>query len=177
MRAGSSTNSKVGYRQRSKASLSSLSGFYSLPRGSVVADPVGTIQLPDGWRIERSGNEPGELWVPLEEMGHLGIDVKGLGEGRIGLCPTSEVCIAVPDGATRGGAVDLAALEGPLGLLIADDGCRGAIRSSPQGPQGAKAALISPGDAPDLELPDLDGRWRSIGDLPGRLAVFSWASW
>lgn len=134
-----------------------------------------TIHLPGGRSVPRNMGGDGATWVDLDALESAGIEVKELGEGKIGLCPSAERCIPVPDDARRGVAIDLGALAEALGLVIADDGRHAVVRRGPDTEQVDSELEV--GGQFDLRLPDLDGDEQPLAASHGRSAVFAWASW
>lgn len=136
-----------------------------------------TIHLPHHRSVPRPDGPPGGTWVDVRSLEDLGMEVKDLGGGRIGLCPTPERCVPVPEDTRRGDTVDLAALATELDLVVADDGHHAVIRHAPNGSATTDASHIEVGDHLELTLPDLDGHDRPVIPPHGRVAVFAWASW
>jgi peroxiredoxin len=94
-----------------------------------------------------------------------------------GLC-RGEVCVPLRDRvvADANGNIDLLAWAKALGYAIAKDDAHlvVAVASPPDVAHGAGAG----DDAPDLELPDVDGRMHRLSDAAGRKrVVVTWASW
>ena len=86
-----------------------------------------------------------------------------------GLC-RDDVCIPVP-AAARG---DLPALAEHLRMPLVSDADAGLWAVGP--PSGAHA--LSSATAPDLELPDIDGRPFALRSLRGKkVLLLAWASW
>lgn len=136
-----------------------------------------TLHLPDGRSVPRPGADEAGTWIDVRFLEGLGVEVKDLGNGTIGLCPSPERCIPVSEDARRGGTVDLTALAQALGVVIADDGHHAVIRHGPAGLQSAGRARLGVGDQLDLTLSDLNGHDRPIIPRHGRVALFAWASW
>lgn len=136
-----------------------------------------TLHLPDHHHIPRPSGQRSGTWIDLRHLEHLGFEVKDLGDGNIGLCPSPERCIPVPEEARHTGTVDLDALAEALDIVIADDGHHAVIRHAPASRQTAGRAHLQVGDQLDLTLPDLHGDDRPVIPRHGRAAVFAWASW
>lgn len=136
-----------------------------------------TFHLPDGRSVPRPGADEAGTWIDVRFLEGLGVEVKDLGNGAIGLCPSPERCIPVPEDARRAGTVDLAALAEALGVVVADDGHHAVIRHGPASLQSAGHARLGVGDQLDLTLSDLNGHDHQIIPRHGRGALFAWASW
>lgn len=132
------------------------------------------IHLPSGARHARPDDTPAGTWVGMATLEALGVTVRDLGGGRVGLCPETGGCVPVHEAARRGGVVDLGALAEALGLVVVDDGTHAVVRRADG---GAAGSALEVGDELDLTLPDLEGRPRDVVPRPGRGAVFAWASW
>jgi len=81
-----------------------------------------------------------------------------------------ERCVPLP----RASKVDARVLAGRLGMpLVRDE----ATRLWCLGPESGGRALAS-AEAPDFELPNLDGRPFRLGGLRGKkVLLYAWASW
>jgi hypothetical protein len=88
-----------------------------------------------------------------------------------------EVCVPLPPEArTAGGALDARVLADRLGMPLVADEARGLWALGPETAVTGRA--LSTATAPDLELPDLDGRAFRLSSLRGRKVVLlAWASW
>jgi hypothetical protein len=87
-----------------------------------------------------------------------------------------DVCVPLPAGAARPGAVDLAAFWRRLGHpVVADaDGTAWVLGTG----AAARADALASLDAPDVTLPDLAGTPHRLSDLRGRkIFLVSWAPW
>ena len=121
--------------------------------------------------------EGGRLWVPLDALeGATGWVAK-----PEGLCQ-GDVCVPVPR--ARGGEwldgarLDYAAFAAHLGHAVARDEGRGAWSFGPAAGRSAAAAGVGPVDAPELQLPDLDGEMHSLSEQRGKkVLLYCWASW
>lgn len=136
-----------------------------------------TLHLPDHRSIPRARDAEAGTWIDVRSLEGLGFEVKDLGDGNIGLCPSPEHCIPVPEDSHRDGTVDLAALAEALDIVIADDRHHAVIRRAPASRQTTGRAHLQVGDQLDLALPDLHGEHRPVIRRHGRAAVFAWASW
>jgi hypothetical protein len=136
-----------------------------------------TVHLPTHRSVPRTDGPAGGTWIDVGSLDDLGMDIKDLGDGRIGLCPTPERCIPVPEDARRGDTVDLSSLAEALDLVVADDGHHAVIRHAPTGSGTRDARHVEVGDHVEVTLPDLDGHDRPMIPPHGRAAVFAWASW
>lgn len=92
-----------------------------------------------------------------------------------GVC-RGDVCVPLTGAAAslaREDALDLAGFAELLGQPVVHDAAAGAWGIGH--PAGASAAT---GVAPDLELPDLDGRRHTLAEHRGRkVLLLAWASW
>ena len=87
-----------------------------------------------------------------------------------GLC-RGERCVPVP---TDGGRVDLRAFAERLGMPLVHDAASGLWAL---GPESGGRALAS-AKAPDLVLPDWEGRAFDLASLRGtKVLLVAWASW
>lgn len=136
-----------------------------------------TLHLPDRRSVPRASGERAGTWIALELLEPLGVEVKELGHGAIGLCPSPERCIPVPEDARGAGTVNLAALAEALDVVVADDGHHAVVRPAPAALQATGGMHLEVGDRLELTLPDLDGHDRPVIPRHGRGAVFAWASW
>ncbi len=91
-----------------------------------------------------------------------------------GLC-RDDVCVPMPE-ALRAGRVDVAAFWQHLGNpVLADDAQTTWVLGA--GAQARREALESL-QAPEFELPDLDGRPHRLSELRGKkVFLATWASW
>lgn len=93
-----------------------------------------------------------------------------------GLCK-GPVCVPDRNGAlSRGGAVDVAGFWRHVGNPVVHD----AARTSWVLGAGAteRASSLQSLEAPDFELPDIDGRMHRLSDYRGRKVMLAtWASW
>ena len=87
-----------------------------------------------------------------------------------GLCQGAR-CVPAP---LRDGKVDVAAFAERMGMAIVRDDEAGLWAI---GPESGGRALAS-AEAPDFELPDLDGRMFRLSSLRGqKVFLHAWASW
>jgi hypothetical protein len=112
------------------------------------------------------------LHVPLIELPGTGWELK-----PEGAC-LGDVCVPLPGGRERefsdGGMFNLTALAAHLDQPVVREGERWAIGES----AGARTSALQSLEAPDFELPDLEGRRHRLSDYRGRrVFLVSWASW
>ncbi|HWA67124.1 MAG TPA: TlpA disulfide reductase family protein [Mycobacteriales bacterium] len=109
---------------------------------------VAELAAASGWKLEPSGLCRGSACVPLRESGLV----------------------------ADGGRVDLRAWADALSYATARDDEHGVLAvASP--PDLARVAAVGD-EAPDLELPDVDGGLHRLSDAAGRKRVLlTWASW
>lgn len=137
-----------------------------------------TLHFPDGRSFPRPRNDPPRTWVDVRSLTDLGIEVTDLGGGDVGLCPSPERCIPVPESARHADMVDLAAVSEALDVVVADDGRHAVVRHAPAAGQAMGGTHLEVGDQLDLSLPALEGPERPVAPgHGGRGAVFAWASW
>ena len=92
--------------------------------------------------------------------------------GRLQGGGKGERCVPLPP--SGGDGVDARVLAERLGMPLVRDEAAGLWCL---GPEAGGRALASV-EAPDLELPDLDGRPFRLGDLRGKkVLLYAWASW
>lgn len=90
-----------------------------------------------------------------------------------GLCKDVR-CVPVPDGITDEGLLDVSVAAVRLGMPIVHDADAGIWAI---GPECGGRALTS-AEAPDLELPDVDGNPFKLSAMHGRKTLLvAWASW
>ena len=83
-----------------------------------------------------------------------------------------ERCVLLPPG--REDRTDASVLADRLGMPLVQDETTGLVCL---GPEAGGRALAS-AEAPDFELPDLDGRPFRLGSLRGKkVLLYAWASW
>jgi hypothetical protein len=86
-----------------------------------------------------------------------------------------DVCVPLPSAARPDGKLDATALAARLGMPLVHDDGSGLFAL---GPETAGGRALTTAVAPDLALPDLDGRVVRIADLrPLRVVLVAWASW
>jgi hypothetical protein len=106
---------------------------------------------------------------------HLPVETFEAGTGWAlkpeGAC-RGEVCVPLPEGVADG-RVDVAAVAERLGMpLVTDD----AVGLSALGPATLSGHALPSAAAPDLELPDLDGRAFRLDSLRGqKVLLVAWA--
>jgi hypothetical protein len=88
-----------------------------------------------------------------------------------------EVCIPLPDGVrTADGRLDARTVAARLGMPLVADDAHGLWALGPETATTGK--VLTTAAAPDLELPDRDGRPFRLSSLRGRRVVMvAWASW
>lgn len=86
-----------------------------------------------------------------------------------------ELCVPLPDGAHRDGTIDAHVLSERLGMPLVHEPEHGVVALGPACVAGRALATAA---APDLVLPDLDGRAVALSSLRGQKVVLTaWASW
>jgi hypothetical protein len=87
-----------------------------------------------------------------------------------------EVCVPLPDGAVRGGRLDVRIVAERLGMPL--------VRDEPEnlwalGPETAVTGrTLTTAVAPELELPDVEGHPFRLSSLRGqKVLLVAWASW
>ena len=84
-----------------------------------------------------------------------------------------EVCVPLPKGAMSDGSVDIAVVAEALGMPLVHDEQRGLWAL---GPETLSGQALSTVEAPELELPDLDGNLFRLSSLRGQKVVLvAWA--
>jgi hypothetical protein len=123
-------------------------------------------------------SEHDRLWVPLAELERA----TGWTARPEGLCK-GEVCVPAPADRASGWfdaqarRFDFAAFAGHLGHAVARDAEHGVWSFGPAAERGA-ALASAPVLAPDVRLPDLDGRLHALSDYRGKkVLLYCWASW
>ncbi len=90
-----------------------------------------------------------------------------------GLCKDDR-CVPCPDAVGDGGELDVALVAERLGMALVHDVDAGLWAL---GPESGGRALDS-AEAPDLELPDIDGNPFRLSAMHGRKTLLvAWASW
>lgn len=83
-----------------------------------------------------------------------------------------EVCVPLP-GAVHDGRVDVPAVAERLGMPIVADAAQGLWAL---GPASLSGHALATAEAPELELPDLDGNIFRLSSLRGtKVVIVSWA--
>jgi hypothetical protein len=83
-----------------------------------------------------------------------------------------DICIPLP-GELQGDELDVRALASAMGLPLAEDEEFGLLAI---GPEAVGARALSSARAPELELPDLDGKLFKLSSLRGqKIIVYAWA--
>jgi len=117
----------------------------------------------------------GELWVTHDELAAAtGWELK-----PEGLCQADR-CVRIPHGRegelVRDGTVNVTALAGLLEQPLLRDDVHGVWCVGDAAPE--RRAATQSLQAPDFQLPDLDGRMHALSDYRGRkVFLVSWASW
>lgn len=118
------------------------------------------------------------LWIPLDDLERA----TGWTSRPEGLC-RGDSCVPVPpgrkadwiDGAGR--RLDFTAFAAHLGHAVCRDAERGIWAFGPPADRGA-ASGSGPVMAPDVQLPDLDGKLHSLSDHRGKkVLLYCWSSW
>ena len=142
-----------------------------------MAAAAATILFPAGTLAVTGEAEGDALWLTPAELATAG----GWELKPEGLC-RGTLCVPVPPAASwvrgRGAAlcVDLAGLSRHLGQPVAASP-EGAVWSIGEAAEDAADRLRSL-DAPDVTLPDLDGRLHTLSSFRGRkVFLLAWASW
>jgi peroxiredoxin len=88
----------------------------------------------------------------------------------------AEACVPLPSSTRRGGALDVSILAERLGMALVEDSKAGLWALGPETAITGRA--LTSAAAPQLELPDLNGRIFRLDSLRGRKVVLvAWASW
>jgi hypothetical protein len=86
-----------------------------------------------------------------------------------------ELCIPLPDEASADGNVDARVLSEHLGMPLVQEPEHGVWAL---GPAAVSGRALTTAEAPELVLPDLDGRPFALSSLRGQKVVLTaWASW
>jgi hypothetical protein len=87
-----------------------------------------------------------------------------------------DVCVPLPGGIGDDGALDALVLSDRLRMPLIADEDHGLFALGPETAVTGRA--LTTARAPDLELPDLDGRVFRLGSLrPQKVVLVAWASW
>jgi hypothetical protein len=89
----------------------------------------------------------------------------------------AELCVPLPaTAAPKAGTVDVQVVAEALGMPIARDDERGLTAVGPETAVTGRA--LTTARAPELELPDVDGRPFRLSSLRGqKVMLLAWASW
>jgi hypothetical protein len=113
------------------------------------------------------------LAVPAEEFERG----TGWAVGPEGAC-RGPVCVPLPAMAAAGTTVDVAAVADRLGMALLGDERHGLWALGPATPGAGGGLGLESVEAPDLVLPDVDGRPFRLRSLRGQKVVLvAWASW
>jgi hypothetical protein len=83
-----------------------------------------------------------------------------------------DVCIPLPE-ALQGDSLDVAALAEAMGLPLAEAPAFGLLAL---GPESIGSRALTTAQAPELELPDVDGNVFKLSSLKGKkVLVYAWA--
>jgi hypothetical protein len=92
-----------------------------------------------------------------------------------GACKADRCVPLPPTAAPRAGTVDVEVVAGALGMPIARDDEHGLAAV---GPESTTGRALTTALAPELELPDVDGRRFRLSSLRGqKVMLLAWASW
>ena len=92
-----------------------------------------------------------------------------------GLCKGAMCVPLPPEARVDGDGLDLSVVAERLGMPVVHDEAHGVWAV---GPATVSGRALDTADAPELTLPDVDGRPFTLSSLRGkRVVVFSWASW
>ncbi len=87
-----------------------------------------------------------------------------------------DVCVPLPTSLGPGSAIDAHVLSESLGMPLVADDAHGLWALGPESSITGRA--LTTAVAPDIVLPDLDGRPVRIADLrPMKVVLVAWASW
>jgi hypothetical protein len=86
-----------------------------------------------------------------------------------------DVCVPVPSALQRDGTLDASVISERLGMpLVADD----THSLWALGPESVTGRALTTAYAPEVELPDLDGKPFRVSSLrPLKVVLVAWASW
>lgn len=136
-----------------------------------------TIIYGDQKSAAAAVNEGNDLWIDAAEL----TDVSGWELKPEGACK-GEVCIPIPparaaefvrDGGKR---FNLAALARQIGQPVVHDDRHGVWYFGEAA--ATRRSTLASREAPDFELPDLDGKMHRLSDYRGKKVLLSaWASW
>lgn len=124
-----------------------------------------------------AASEGENLWIKVADLkAASGWELK-----PEGVCK-GEVCVPIPPGRRadflrdEGGQFNLAALADLLGQVVLRNE-QHSVWLFGQGARARREMMTSP-EAPDFELPDLDGKLHRLSDYRGKKVLLSaWASW
>lgn len=90
-----------------------------------------------------------------------------------GMCK-GEACVPAPEAVAADGRLDVQKVAAKLGMALVADSESGVWALGPE--SGGRA--LTTAEAPELELPDVDGNVFNLSSLHGRkVLLVAWASW
>ena len=90
-----------------------------------------------------------------------------------GMCK-GDMCVPAPEAVTDDGRLDVEKIAAKLGMALVADADAGVWALGPE--SGGRA--LTTAEAPELELPDVDGNPFRLSSLHGRkVLLVAWASW
>jgi hypothetical protein len=111
-------------------------------------------------------NEPVVVVEELEARTGWAIKPEGACKG--------DLCVPLPAGAVDGGRIDARVLAERLGMPLLHDEAAGLWCLGPE----AMGRALTTARAPELVLPDLEGRAFRLSSLRGhKVLLLAWASW
>ena len=136
--------------------------------------PVTILHRDRETRVPDARAEGDRLFVSAAALAHA----TGWKLEPEGLCKGG-ACVPVPrDGSwtDRESRIDLAAFARHLGEPVVHDDAGGVWHFGE--PVAAKRERLLSGEAPDFELPDVNGRMHRLSDYRGKkVLLYAWASW
>jgi hypothetical protein len=87
-----------------------------------------------------------------------------------------DVCVPLPDGSVTAGKIDVEVIAERLGMPLVADEAEGLWSLGPE--SAVNGRMLTTAMAPELELPDVDGRPFRLSSLRGqKVILLAWASW
>lgn len=87
-----------------------------------------------------------------------------------------DACVPLPAGSAGSGALTASVLSERLGMPLVHDPAHGVWALGPETGFGGRA--LTTAEAPDMVLPDLDGKPFALRSLRGqKVLLLAWASW